>query len=63
MIRGAKKNSINRSWQLIITIADLEIDSGEKKNPFGKSGDSESYSGLNDHPSGPSKYKLLPFAF
>jgi hypothetical protein len=38
MIRGAKKmtksakKSINRSWQLIITIADLEIDSEEKKN-------------------------------
>ena len=41
MIRGAKKNdkkgpkrSINRSWQLIITIADLEIDSGAKRPPL-----------------------------
>jgi hypothetical protein len=39
MIRGAKKvtkgakKSINRSWQLIITIVDLEIDSGAK-NPL-----------------------------
>ena len=36
LIKGAKKvtkeakNSINRSWQLIITIADLEIVSGAK---------------------------------
>ena len=26
--------SINRSWQLIITIADLEIDSEAKRPPF-----------------------------
>jgi hypothetical protein len=42
MIRGAKKvtkrakKSINRRWKLIITIADLEIDSGEKKIPLVK---------------------------
>jgi hypothetical protein len=35
LIRGAKK-SINRSWQLIITIADLEIDSGAKRPPLPK---------------------------
>ena len=67
LIRGPKKwqkevkKSINRSWQLIITIADLEIDSGEKKT-FDKSGDFGSYSGWNDHLSGPSKYKLSPLA-
>jgi hypothetical protein len=37
LIKGSKKvkkeakNSINKSWQLIITIADLEIDSGAKE--------------------------------
>ena len=30
------KNSINRSWQLIITIVDLEIDSGAKRPPLPK---------------------------
>jgi hypothetical protein len=30
------KKSINRSWQLIITIADLEIDSGAKRTPLPK---------------------------
>jgi hypothetical protein len=40
MIREAKKvtkeakKSINRSWQLIITIADLEIDRGAKRPPL-----------------------------
>jgi hypothetical protein len=40
LIREAKKvtkeakKSINRSWQLIITIADLEIDSGAKRPPL-----------------------------
>ena len=36
--RGQKeaKKSINRSWQLIITIADLEIDSGDKTPPLPK---------------------------
>jgi hypothetical protein len=28
--------TINRSWQLIITIADLEIDSGAKRPPLSK---------------------------
>jgi hypothetical protein len=42
LIRGAKKvtneakKSINRSWQLIITIADVEIDSGAKTPPLPK---------------------------
>ena len=42
MIREAKKwqkeakKSINRSWQLIMTIADLEIDSGAKRPPLSK---------------------------
>jgi hypothetical protein len=35
LIREAKK-SINRSWQLIITIVDLEIDSGAKRPPLPK---------------------------
>jgi hypothetical protein len=35
LIREAKK-SINRSWQLIITIVDLEIDFGAKRSPFPK---------------------------
>ena len=40
LIREAKKvtkrgqKSINRSYQLIITIADLEIDSGAKRPPL-----------------------------
>jgi hypothetical protein len=34
-IRGAKK-FINESWQLIITIADFEIDSGAKRPPLPK---------------------------
>jgi hypothetical protein len=42
MIREAKKAtkrvqmSINRGWRLIITIADLEIDSGAKRPPLSK---------------------------
>ena len=42
LVKGAKrvtkeaKKSINRSWQLIITIADLEIDCGAKSTPLPK---------------------------
>jgi hypothetical protein len=67
MTKGVKKRekgpkqSINRSWQLIFTIASRKS-TKRWKDPFAKILDYRSFSGWNDLMLGLSKYKLLPLA-